>query len=130
MPKLTPQELQNIEDSFITQYKKFYTLKENDQFILSKQRLLNDEYPLEFFMFLNKTYKLARYGVLLAGLKDNIYIKNAEMIYNGSAWFKVAYGNIINCYVHRRVKDKDVEGWLAIHKEWDKYCKKRNIKLH
>ena len=128
MAKLTPLTYQNIEDSFIKQYKKFYTLTEDEMFVLCKQRLLNEEYPIEFFLFLNKTYKLARYAVILSNLDDSIYNKNAEMIYNGAAWFKVVYGSIINAYVHRRVRDKNVEGWLSIHKEWDKYRNKHHLK--
>ena len=128
MAKLTPITYQNIEDSFIKQYQRFYDLKENDLFLLSKQRLLNEEYPIEFFFFLNKTYKLARYAVILANLEEAIYLKNAEMIYNGSSWFKITYGTIINQYVYRRIRDKNVEGWLSIHKEWDKYRQKHHIK--
>ena len=50
------------------------------------------------------------------------------MIFNGTSWFKVAYGRIINQYVYKHKKDKNVESWLAIHKEWEKYRQKHHLK--
>ena len=127
MTRISPSVYQEIEEQFIVEFQQFYGLKNPNTIKKCKEKLFEADYPIQFYMFLNKTKRLAKYSILLTKLKDNLYEVNSELIYNGLSWFKVVYGNKINSYIHKRIKDKDVDAWLLIHREWDKYRKKRNL---
>ena len=129
MIPISPSVYHDIENQFISQFKQYYDIKNEKLLLESKLKLMNTEYPIEFFMFLNKTGRLAKYGIILTKLKPEFYEINCELIYNGLAWFKVIYGRLINAYTNKRIKDTNVTTWLEIHKNWDKYCKKRNLKF-
>ena len=129
MIPISPSVYHDIENQFISQFKQYYDIKNEKLLLESKLKLMNIEYPIEFFMFLNKTGRLAKYGIILTKLKPELYEINCELIYNGLTWFKVVYGRLINAYVNKRIKDTNITTWLEIHKNWDKYCKKHHLKF-
>ena len=127
MTKIAPAVYQNIEEQFLEDFKRYYGLTNELQIKNCREKLFNSEYPVEFYMFLFKTKKLAKYSIILTKLKPFLYSVNSELIYNGLNWFKITYGAEINSYIHKRIKDKDVDAWITIHRDWDKYRKKHNL---
>ena len=106
MSKLTNQTCQQIEEQFLIDFQRFYDITKEDLVMNCKRKLLNEEYPLEFFQYLYRTKKLAKYAILLTKLPTDLYDVNSELIYNGLKWFTIAYSRYMNPYIHKRNKDK------------------------